>query len=136
MRNNKKRCEALKLDGSRCQAAALPQSNTCFFHDPSKAAERRDAHVAGGRMNRIKTLGAETPDAKIQDCRDALGLISDTINQVRKGQIDPRVANSIGYLANIAIRAFERSDFETRVEKLEQLIKSRSSVPDSTLTGA
>jgi hypothetical protein len=136
MARSKKRCRALKRDGSQCQAAALPTSENCFFHDPNKAAERQDAQASGGRKNRIKTLGAETPDAKIHDCRDALALISDTINQVRKGQIDPRVANSIGYLATIAIRSFERSDFETRVEKLEQLIKSRDPVPDSTLTGA
>jgi len=136
MKDYKKRCNALKRNGSQCQAAPLPQSTHCFFHDPCKAAERREAQSSGGRMNRMKTLDAETPNAKIQDCRDALALISDTINQVRKGQIDPRVANSIGYLATIAIRSFERNDFETRVEKLEQVINSRSRVPDSTLTGA
>jgi hypothetical protein len=128
MRSSKKHCEALKLDGSQCQAQALPQSSKCFFHDPSKAAERREAQASGGRTNRKKTIDAETPDAKIQDCRDALALISDTINQVRTGQIDPRVANSIGYLANIAIKVFQQSDFETRIEKLEQLIKSSNAV--------
>jgi hypothetical protein len=29
---------------------------------------------------------------------DAIALISETINQVRRGQIDPRVANSVGFL--------------------------------------
>jgi len=87
-------------------------------------------------MNRIKTLDLATPDAQIHDCRDAIALISDTINQVRTGQIDPRVANSIGYLANIAIKVFQQTDFETRIEKLERLIKSSNAVSDFTLTGA
>ncbi len=87
-------------------------------------------------MNRQKTLEGATPDAKIQNCGDALALISDTINQVRKGDIDPRVANSVGYLATIAMRAFEQNDLETRIAKLESLLKSRDPVPDLTLTGS
>jgi hypothetical protein len=136
MKNYKKRCKALKPDGLQCRAAALPQSENCFFHEPSKAAERREAQASGGRTNRIKTLDAGMPDAKIHNCRDALGLISETISQVRRGQIDPRVANSIGYLANIAIELFQESDFETRIEKLERLIKSSNAVSDFTLTRA
>lgn len=87
-------------------------------------------------MNRMKTLAAETPDAKIEDPRDALALLSVTISQVRRGEIDPRVANCIGYLAAIAIRTFEQRDFETRIEKLERLITSSNGVSDFTLTGA
>jgi hypothetical protein len=138
MTNSTKRCKALKVDGaSQCRAAALPKSEHCFFHEPAKAAERREAQASGGRTNRPKTLGAETPDAKIQDCRDALALISETISQVRRGQIDPRVANSIGFLASIAMRAFEQGNLENRIAKLERLlIKSNNSVSDFTLTGA
>jgi hypothetical protein len=136
MTSSKNPCKAVKLDGSRCQAVVPPQSNYCIFHDPSKAAERREARASGGRANRMKTLGAATPDAKIRDCRDALALISDTINQVRKGEIDPRVANCVGFLANIAMRAFEQGEMEARIERLERLIKSRNPIPDLTLTGS
>lgn len=86
-------------------------------------------------MNRMKTLDPATPDTEMQNCQDVLALISDTINQVRTGRIDPSVANSIGYLANISIRVFEQSDLEARIEKLERLIKTRDPVPDLTLTG-
>jgi len=133
----KKPCKALKLDGSQCQAAALPESTCCFFHDPSKAAERWEAQASGGRANRMKTLDAATPDRNIRDCRDALALIAESINEVRTGRIDPRIANSVGYLATIAIRVFEQSDLEARIDKLERLIKSRDAAsdprPDSSL---
>jgi len=125
----KKPCLAMKPDGSRCQAAALPGSDLCFFHDPARAEERRDAQALGGRQNRMKTLDASAPDIRVEDCEDVVMLISDTINQVRKGQIDPRVANAVGYLANVLIRAVEQGAMEKRLAELEAIVK----VPRSSL---
>ena len=51
-----KTCSATKQDQSKCQAAAIPGSEFCFFHDPSKAEKRREAQAQGGRQNRMKTL--------------------------------------------------------------------------------
>jgi hypothetical protein len=132
-------CRAVKPDGSRCQVAALPGSDFCFFHDPTKADERRDAQALGGRQNRMKTLDATAPDIRVEDCQDVVRLISETINQVRKGQIDPRVANAVGYLANVLIRAVEQGEMERRLAELEAIVKvPRSSFyeADLTMTGA
>lgn len=136
MKSIKKRCRALTADGSSCQANALDGSSYCFFHDPAKADERREAQSMGGRQNRMKTLDNNVPDIAVRDCQDVVALISETINQVRKGQIDPRVANTVGYLANVLIKAAEQGDIEQRLAELESLIKvrSRSSV-DLELTG-
>ena len=129
-------CKARKRDESRCQAAALPGSDFCFFHDPSQAVARREAQALGGRQNRMKTLDPDAPDVKLKDGRDVVALLSETINQVRKGVIDPRVANTIGYLANIQIKAMEQGKLESRIETLESLVKGRSqSLPALTLTG-
>jgi len=121
----KKPCQAVKPDGSRCQAAALPGRDFCFFHDPAKADERREAQSLGGQQNRMKTLDASAPDVEIEDCQDVVRLISETINQVRKGQIDPRVANAVGYLANVLIRAVEQGDMEKRLDDLEAVVKTK-----------
>jgi len=128
-------CRAVKPDGSRCQAAPLPGSDFCFFHDPSKAVERREAQALGGRQNRMKTLDAAAPDVKLEDCGDVVALLSETINQVRKGMIDPRIANSVGYLANVVIKAFAQEELETRIERLEALLEGRSQVSDLAMTG-
>lgn len=132
----KRPCKGVTADGSRCRAAALPKSDFCFFHDASKAKERRDAQALGGRQNRARTLDATVSDVKIKDCGDILALLSETINQVRTGAIDPRVANSVGYLANIAIRVFEQRDMETRIERLEDIIERRSQVSELAMTGS
>ena len=130
----KSSCQAVKPDGTRCKAAALPGSDYCFFHDPSLAAERRAAQSAGG--SRIKTLAADAPEVQVADTRDVVSLISETINQVRRGQVDPRVANSVGYLAAILLRAVEQGTLEGKVAELEAIIKARgNAAPELALTG-
>jgi hypothetical protein len=136
MKSTKRLCEGVKPDGLRCQAAALLDSNFCFFHDPSKVAERREAHSAGGRQNRMKTLDAGASDVKIKDSGDVVALLSDTINQVRKGLIDPRIANSVGYLANITVRVFAQEELENRIARLEKVLEHRGKVPEFMMTGS
>jgi hypothetical protein len=136
LKSIKPSCRAIKPDGTGCQAAILPGSEFCFFHDPARAVERRAAQSFGGSQNRIKTLAADTPDVKVEDCRDVVRLISETINQVRKGQVDPRIANAVGYLANVLIRAAEQGDMEGRLAEVEALVKGRGAAwPDLELTG-
>jgi hypothetical protein len=64
-----KSCSAIKKDNSRCQNAAIPGFDFCFFHDPSpsNAEKRREAQAFGGRQNRMKTLDTSIPDIKVED---------------------------------------------------------------------
>jgi hypothetical protein len=125
IKSEKPLCQALKSDGKRCTVAALPGSEYCFFHDPTKKEERHAAQSMGGSQNRMKTLGPEAPDLKVKDARDVVNLMSETINQVRKGQLDPRIANAVGYLATIMIKASERNNLEARLEELEAIVKAK-----------
>jgi hypothetical protein len=119
------RCEAIKPDRSRCEVAALAESEFCFFHDPARAAERRTAQSMGGKGNRMKTLDPRIPDVKIESSEDVTALLSRTINDVLKGNIDPRVANAAAYLANIMMRAIEQNDHEKRLVRIETLLQNR-----------
>jgi len=119
----KRPCRAKTPDGSSCQAAALSGSDFCFFHDPDRADERQAARSFGGSRNRMKTLSADVPDVKVESCQDVVKLIGETINQVRKGQLDPRAGNAIGYLANVLIKAYEQGSLEKRIEDLEAAVK-------------
>jgi hypothetical protein len=130
-----KTCSATKKDQSNCQVPVIPGSEFCYFHDPSNAEKRREAQAQGGRQNRMKTLESTAPDVKVEDCGDAIALISETINHVRKGKIDPRVANSVGFLANILLKAMERDKLETRIEQLEALLRVQTPTLDLTVTG-
>ena len=74
----------------------------------------------------MATLPPDAPDGRVEDSADGVKLLGETINQVRRGEIDPRVANAIGYLSNIVLTATAQGDLEARIADLESLLKSRS----------
>lgn len=83
----------------------------------------------------MKTLPITAPDVKVEDGQDIISLLSETINHVRKGLLDPRVANAIGYLVNILLKAEEQGGMESRLTQLEALVKARdNAAPTFCLT--
>jgi len=127
MNTIKRTCQAETKAGTTCRAAALPESDFCFFHDPEHEADRREAHSAGGRQARVRTLPADAPTVKVENGKDVVALVSETINQVRRGQVDPRVANAVGYLANVLLKAVEQGDVERRLAELEAAVRGQRS---------
>jgi hypothetical protein len=107
-------CQQVKPDGSKCQARPPAGSDFCFFHDPEKSAEREAAQRAGGQKNKMAVLPSTAPDARLQDTRDVVTLLSETINHVRRGEIDPKVANAVGYLGGLLMKAIHEAEIEQR----------------------
>ena len=117
------RCAQTKSDGSPCRTRPLKGSRYCFFHDPSKAEERRSAGRKGGEKGKIATLSSLTPDIQLDSAQDVVRLIAETISQVRRGDIDPRIANAVGYLSGVALKAREQGELEDRLKTLEEEIE-------------
>jgi hypothetical protein len=122
----KRQCRYKKRDGKACRANATAPSRFCFFHDPDRAADRLQAQRAGGLRNKAVSLSADTPDCNLKNAGDVIALLGTTINQVRRGQVDQRVANSVGYLSGILLKALEVGALERRVADLEVAIKNNS----------
>jgi hypothetical protein len=120
------RCQHRKANGEPCQANAMSGSPFCFFHDPEMVAERTEARRAGGQKNKAAVLPTETPDRPLTGVQDVVALLGETINQVRRGQIDPKVSNAVGYLAGILLKALEQGDLEQRLAALESIVKGRT----------
>jgi hypothetical protein len=53
-------------------------------------------------------------------------LLSETINQVRSGAIDPRTSNAVGYLAAVMLKALQQGEIEARLQALEALHKAKN----------
>ncbi len=119
-----RRCIAPTSSGSACGASVQTGSEYCFFHDPSRAHERDDARQRGGkqRARPAAVLDVETPAKDIKSVADVKGLLSDTIHQVRTGVIDPKVANCVGYLSGILLKAIEVGDIEERLSAMEAVV--------------
>ena len=65
----------------------------------------------------MTTLTDDQPDVQIRDSRDVIVLVSDTINAVLKGRIDPRIAN------NVLLKAVDQGVLEERLAELEAVVK-------------
>ncbi len=61
---------------------------------------------------------------RLRSIRDVERLLAKTINEVRRGEIDPEIATKIGYLANILLRALEGGQLERRIEQLQEQLLS------------
>ena len=115
-------CKAKKDSGERCKARPLSGSRYCFFHDPARARERRAAQKRGGKRHKLAVLPSETADFPTETANDVVNLLGRTINQVRRGEIDPRIANAVGYLSGIILKAREQGDIEERLAKIEKVV--------------
>jgi hypothetical protein len=113
-------CAYRHPDGRQCQTPPLRGEQFCFFHHPNYEEARKHAQRSGG----LKGSRAVLPSAVYHrlDTRDALiDLLSETVQQVRTGQLDCKVANAVGYLANVIRQVIEESDLETLRAEIEAL---------------
>jgi len=116
-----KKCEFRKKEGGRCGANAQVGTASCVFHDEARAAEGQRARRAGGlhRSRPAAVLPRQTPDHPLGNTTEVSAFLAKSINDVLRGALDPRVANSAGYLANILLRSLEQGPLEERLARLE-----------------
>ncbi len=117
-----KQCKYVKADGSQCGGYSITDSEFCFFHVADGAAARL-AGWRGGKSSKASsaaTKGFAFSNVSIDSIRDVISLLQTCINEVRKGEVDSRVANSVGYLANILVKAMQQGELQRRIENLEK----------------
>ncbi len=89
-----KKCEFGKKNGEPCGADAQTGKSLCVFQDPDKASDGRRARRAGGiaRSRGGTVLPSDTPDHPLGNTKNVSAFLADSINELRRGQLDPRVA--------------------------------------------
>jgi len=124
------RCDFRKKNGSRCEANAQPSNGLCVFHDPSRAADGRRARKAGGirRSQGTRALPRDTPDHALSNTKEVSAFLAESINQLRRGELDARIANGLGYLTSILLRALEQGPVEERLAKPEATLAANAQV--------
>jgi hypothetical protein len=114
-------CAYIRPNGRQCGGFAVNGSRLCFAHDPAQAPKRDDARRRGGSAGRIAPLPEST--LTVRTMSDVLELMETTINDVRAGRVDVRIANAIGYLANVSVKVIQQTDIETRLQALESVLE-------------
>jgi hypothetical protein len=108
----KPRCHFISKIGSRCQADPQTGKDYCFFHDPDQKKKQAEARKQGGEARSRQTepeikLPANLADVRLQKAGDVHDLLAVTVNHLRCGQIDVRVAQALAYLASLLLRALK-----------------------------
>jgi len=119
-------CKATTNAGKPCAAPAV-ENGLCYFHAHPELA--RNLGRRGGRMNRrFREPPEGLPERPLKSVRDVTELLAETINHLRAGKLDPRVANAVGYLATAMLKALHEGDIEARLRAIEQVLLQRRPV--------
>ena len=116
-------CRGMSKAGKVCRSPAT-RSGRCFWHDPERSEdEKRAAASKGGLMSRPATL-PDAPDIRLRSPDGCMAILEETASQVRRGELAPNIANSIGYLVSVAVKVVEVT-ISDRLDKLEKLARNR-----------
>ena len=128
-------CKFLRQDGRACEARAMAGSDFCFFHDPAAVKPRRDAQQRGGRKKlRVPALDSvPTRDFDLSDPKDITKLLAYAVNRIVRGEIDPKCAYALGYLADCSLRAFNAGTLAERLTHLEGLQQVESNLSTNNI---
>jgi len=110
-------CQSKKRDGGRCGARALVGKKHCALHwEPGRAAALGSK---GGRRRTVYNPENLKEFQPPQTAAELRALLAQSIIEIRNGNLDPKLANSISYLGTGFLRALEVCDLENRVLALE-----------------
>ncbi len=113
-------CAYANASGEKCQANAMKNSQFCFVHNPATREEHALAVVKGGKMSRRDKLNL--PPVQMKNPEDIISILEETVNGIRSGSIPPQTANTIAYICSHALRAFEVSKLNDKVELIQRVI--------------
>ncbi|OGF25337.1 hypothetical protein A2331_03935 [Candidatus Falkowbacteria bacterium RIFOXYB2_FULL_34_18] len=117
------KCEFIKCDGNQCEANAMADSQYCYLHNPDiPESEKKEAMSKGGKAGK-SIVKAPLEDIKIASPEDLLCLVGATINELRAGVIDTKIAKALIYGATAYNKIYETALLEERLNKIEKIIK-------------
>lgn len=100
-------------------------SSYCINHEPRMQEKKLEAVKNGGAAISYEKLGLALPEMVISNPSDVVGAAVQTVNEVRTGQLPPKVASTIGYLLGIVLKAYEVANLDQRVELIESVLVER-----------
>ena len=95
------------------------------MHSPNVSQEeKREAQARGGKANKI-VIKNTLPAIQVSKPDDVVSLLVETINQVRAGEMDIKVANCIGVLSGHLIKSLELAKYADKIETVERILFER-----------
>jgi len=118
-------CAGIKVDGGRCRAQAIRDSQWCFNHHPDYEEQRRRRASKGGKRGGRGHSSSEL--ARLQ------GRFEELAEQVLSGEVERGVGAVAAQLLNGAracvatrLKAIEQEEVLERVEELETILERQN----------
>jgi hypothetical protein len=97
-------------------------SEYCYAHNPTISHEEKMREWGKGGIGQIARVEEPLPPMKLETTEDVIMLLGDTINRVRAGGLDVRIANCIGVLSGHLLKAFEITELKEKLEIIETAV--------------
>lgn len=110
-------CTATRVDGSPCQANALPGRDRCWAHAADTRAKASAARKAGGHG---KSNTARAQKRMPREVRDIVAIVEAAMGGVLQNRIKPSQAHAVASLAGAWVRLHEHGELEQRLAELEE----------------
>ena len=105
----------------------MKDKDYCFSHDPDSIEKKLLASTKGG-LARVIKVDVPLEVITIATPGDVASLLASTINDVRTGILDLRVANTIGYLSGVLIKALEIAEVDRKIEAVRAILVARENL--------
>src|SRR5215218_1230571 len=109
-------CAAMRKDGQRCTARALPGGRYCFAHDPARQEALRVSRAEGGKG---KAAAARAEKLVPAILRPVLDTLLDAVGEVKAGTITTQQAGALSSLAGAIVKVYQVGALEERIGALE-----------------
>lgn len=111
-------CTSNTKAGKPCTAQAMQGVEFCYRHNPDiPEADKIQASVAGGKSKPVLT---NANPVTLRNIKNIVSLVESNINEVRTGNLDPKVSNAVVQNLNVLLKVYELAIVDSRVRKLEQ----------------
>jgi hypothetical protein len=112
------KCQAKNKAGSPCAAPAQKGKRYCSIHlNPGRAAELGRKGGEGNRHVYPQDGAIVEAPKTVSEVRI---MLAEVMAEIRGKRTDPKLGSTLAYIATALLRAFEVSEFEQRLERLEK----------------
>lgn len=108
------KCNFTNSSNKSCGARPLKDDDYCFFHSEKYKKQHSEAVLRGGLS--LKKNHNSWERMHIKSSEDVIKLLEKTMNELMENKISNKTANTIGFLAGNAMRAFMQ-DMREKDEK-------------------
>jgi hypothetical protein len=115
--SERKRCAAKTRSGKPCPNWPLTGKKHCNLHDGDTA---RVIGAKGGRRRARYNPEKLKPIPEPKNVQDVLRALGQVFSEVHSGKVEPRIGNTLAYLASGILQALSVGNVEERIVELER----------------